>query len=110
MDVDLPGYAWDLLPYKSQPLDLYRAHFWHAEFNHDLRTPFAAIYTSLGCKFKCDFCMINIVNRTDNADGVGFGELAQHAVLVAAVHAQGIRKARRAWVRKPSASRTRCSS
>ena len=31
--------------------------------------PFAAIYTSLGCKFKCDFCMINIVNRTDNADG-----------------------------------------
>lgn len=70
MDVDLPGYAWDLLPYKNKPLDLYRAHFWHAEFNHDLRTPFAAIYTSLGCKFKCDFCMINIVNRTDNADGV----------------------------------------
>ena len=33
-------------------------------------TPFAAIYTSLGCKFKCDFCMINIVNRVDNADGV----------------------------------------
>lgn len=70
MDQDLPGYAWDLLPYKHKPLDLYRAHFWHAEFNHDLRTPFAAIYTSLGCKFKCDFCMINIVNRTDNADGV----------------------------------------
>ncbi len=70
MDVDLPGYAWDLLPYKNKPLDLYRAHFWHAEFNHDLRTPFAAIYTSLGCKFKCDFCMINIVNRTDNAEGV----------------------------------------
>ncbi|HTV39936.1 MAG TPA: radical SAM protein [Candidatus Sulfotelmatobacter sp.] len=70
MDIDLPGYAWDLLPYKSKPLDLYRAHFWHAEFNHDLRTPFAAIYTSLGCKFKCDFCMINIVNRVDNSDGV----------------------------------------
>ncbi len=70
MDQDLPGYAWDLLPYKNQPLDLYRAHFWHAEFNHDLRTPFAAIYTSLGCKFKCDFCMINIVNRTDNTEGV----------------------------------------
>jgi radical SAM superfamily enzyme YgiQ (UPF0313 family) len=70
MDVDLPGYAWDLLPYRTKPLDLYRAHFWHAEFSHDLRTPFAAIYTSLGCKFKCDFCMINIVNRVDNADGV----------------------------------------
>ncbi len=69
MDQDLPGYAWDLLPYDKKPLDRYRAHFWHAEFNHDLRTPFAAIYTSLGCKFKCDFCMINIVNRVDNAPG-----------------------------------------
>jgi len=70
MDADLPGSAWDLLPYRQRPLDLYRAHFWHAEFNHNFRTPFAAIYTSLGCKFKCDFCMINIVNRVDNADGV----------------------------------------
>ena len=69
MDVDLPGYAWDLLPFRERPLDLYRAHFWHAEFSHEKRTPFAAIYTSLGCKFKCDFCMINIVNRVDNAEG-----------------------------------------
>ena len=70
MDHDLPGYAWDLLPYKEKPLDLYRSHFWHAEFDHDKRTPFAAIYTSLGCNFGCDFCMINIVNRIDNSDGV----------------------------------------
>lgn len=70
MDSDLPGYAWDLLPFQEKPLDLYRSHFWHAGFSHDFRMPFAAIYTSLGCVFKCDFCMINIVNRTDNADGV----------------------------------------
>jgi len=70
MDEDLPGYAWDLLPYKIRPLDLYRAHFWHADFDHEKRTPFAAIYTSLGCSFACDFCMINIVNRVDNTDGV----------------------------------------
>lgn len=70
MDIDMPGYAWDLLPYRSRPLDLYRAHFWHAEFNHDKRTPFAAIYTSLGCTFGCDFCMINIINRVDNRSGV----------------------------------------
>ncbi len=70
MDIDMPGYAWDLLPYRSRPLDLYRAHFWHAEFDHDKRTPFAAIYTSLGCTFACDFCMINIVNRADNGGGV----------------------------------------
>ena len=70
MDIDMPGYAWDLLPYKEKPLDLYRAHFWHAEFSHEKRTPFAAIYTSLGCNFGCDFCMINIVNRVDNGDDV----------------------------------------
>lgn len=76
MDKDLPGYAWDLLPYDKKPLDLYRAHFWHAEFNYHLRTPFAAIYTSLGCTFKCDFCMINILNRMDNADGIASAESA----------------------------------
>ena len=70
MDQDMPGYAWDLLPFREKPLDLYRAHFWHAEFSHEKRTPFAAIYTSLGCQFACDFCMINIVNRVDNDDGV----------------------------------------
>ena len=70
MDIDLPGYAWDLLPYHKKPLDLYRAHFWHAGFNKSKRTPFAAIYTSLGCRFACNFCMINIVNRIDNADHI----------------------------------------
>ncbi len=70
MDEDLPGYAWDLLPYKEKPLDLYRAHYWHAEFKDEKRTPFAAIYTSLGCVFGCEFCMINILNRNDNSDGI----------------------------------------
>ena len=32
MDIDLPGYAWDLLPYKEKPLDLYRSPMWHAEY------------------------------------------------------------------------------
>ena len=74
MDTDLPGYAWDLLPYKEKPLDLYRSHFWHSEFRHDLRTPFAAIYTSLGCVFGCEFCMVNILNRQNNDDGIHAGD------------------------------------
>lgn len=67
MDTDLPGYAWDLLPYKEKPLDLYRSPMWHANYIEEDRNPYAAIYTSLGCMFKCSFCMINIVNRNDNA-------------------------------------------
>lgn len=70
MDEDLPGYAWDLLPYKERPLDLYRSHVWHGNFNEDMRTPYAAIYTSLGCIYGCDFCMINIVNRTNYDEGI----------------------------------------
>ena len=70
MDIDLPGYAWDLLPYKEHPLDLYRAPMWHAEYVQENRFPYAALYTSLGCMFKCSFCMINILNRDDN-DPIG---------------------------------------
>jgi anaerobic magnesium-protoporphyrin IX monomethyl ester cyclase len=86
MDIDLPGYAWDLLPFKEKPLDMYRAHFWHAEFSHEKRTPFAAIYTSLGCNFACNFCMINIVNRSDNGE------------MVDASHSRGMRFWSPRWV------------
>ena len=65
MDFDLPGYAWDLLPYKEKPLDLYRAPLWHAEYDEEKRSPYAAIQSSLGCNFGCAFCMINIINRND---------------------------------------------
>ena len=86
MDIDMPGYAWDLLPYRERPLDMYRAHFWHAGFDHSKRTPFAAIYTSLGCNFGCDFCMINIVNRVNSDDGVDSS------------HSRGMRFWSPAWV------------
>jgi radical SAM superfamily enzyme YgiQ (UPF0313 family) len=68
MDLDLPGYAWDLLPYINKPLDLYRAPMWHGEYVEDKRSPYAAIQTSLGCMFACSFCMINIINRNDEEE------------------------------------------
>ena len=77
MDIDLPGYAWDLLPYKSKPLDLYRAPMWHAEYDENKRTPYAALQTSLGCKFGCNFCMINIINR-DNNNEIGVASDYSH--------------------------------
>lgn len=70
MDEDLPGYAWDLLPYKSKPFDLYRSPSWHANYDEGKRSPYAALQTSLGCQFGCTFCMINIINRNDN-DEIG---------------------------------------
>ena len=68
MDEHLPGYAWELLPFKKKPFDLYRSPMWHAEYLEENRTPYAAIQTSIGCQFKCSFCMINIINRNDNKE------------------------------------------
>lgn len=61
MHIDLPGIAYDLMP----SLDKYRTSLWHTNYKGDI-SPFASIYTSLGCIYKCSFCMINILNRTDN--------------------------------------------
>tara|TARA_A100001201_G_C4081967_1_gene199256 strand:- start:124 stop:1620 length:1497 start_codon:yes stop_codon:yes gene_type:complete len=61
LEQELPGIAYDLMP----TLDKYRTSHWHANYQDD-RSPFASIYTSLGCSFKCNFCMINIINRTEN--------------------------------------------
>jgi len=66
LEIDLPGVAWDLLP----KFDKYRTAGWHSWSNGSQKQPFAALYTSLGCPYKCSFCMINIINRTDVTPGV----------------------------------------
>lgn len=64
LDAELGTYAWDLIP----PLSTYRAHNSHTiqyfessqkEDFSDCRTPYAVLYTSLGCPFQCDYCCIN---------------------------------------------------
>ncbi len=50
----LPGMAWDLLP-----MGAYRAHNWHSFGHIQERKPYASLYTSLGCPFRCTFCCIN---------------------------------------------------
>ena len=69
---DLPGMAWDLLP----DINLYRTAGWHSWSNNAEKTPFAALYTSLGCPYKCSFCMINIINRTDPSPDIASADSA----------------------------------
>jgi anaerobic magnesium-protoporphyrin IX monomethyl ester cyclase len=66
LEIELPGMAWDLLP----SLDKYRTAGWHSWSNNTQKEPFASIYTSLGCPYKCSFCMINIINRTEQGDHI----------------------------------------
>lgn len=54
LDRDLPGSSWDLLP-----MDKYRAHNWQCFGAMGARQPYASIYTTLGCPYRCSFCCIN---------------------------------------------------
>lgn len=58
LDREMPEVAWDLLP-----MDRYRAHNWHC-FGGLSRQPYASIYTTLGCPFRCSFCCIQAPFRT----------------------------------------------
>lgn len=51
---ELPPVAWDLID-----MTKYRAHNWHCLDRLDQRSPYAVIYTSLGCPYHCDFCNIH---------------------------------------------------
>lgn len=61
MDVDLPGFAWDLIDFRD-----YRTSSWHVGFDRSKTSPFSSIYTSLGCIFQCEFCIINSIGRNNN--------------------------------------------
>ncbi len=55
LDLDKFGDgAWDLLP-----MDRYRAHNWQCFGDLGRRQPYASIYTTLGCPYRCSFCCIN---------------------------------------------------
>lgn len=56
---DLHGDVWDMLP-----MDRYRAHTWQC-LDGSPRQPYASIYTTLGCPFKCSFCMINVFQHSN---------------------------------------------
>jgi len=58
LDEEMPGIAWDLLP-----MEKYRSHNWQS-FGGFARTPYAALYTTLGCPFRCGFCCIQAPFRS----------------------------------------------
>lgn len=51
---DAADGAWDLLP-----MEKYRAHNWQSFGNMSARQPYASIFTTLGCPYRCVFCCIN---------------------------------------------------
>lgn len=51
---DFHGNMWEQLP-----MEKYRSHNWQSFGDFNSRQPYASIYTSLGCPYKCSFCCIN---------------------------------------------------
>jgi len=65
LDDELPDQAWDLLP-----MARYRAHNWHC-LDGGPRQPYAAVYTTLGCPYRCSFCCIQAPFRAgERAAGI----------------------------------------
>lgn len=56
---ELHGDVWGELP-----MGLYRAHTWQC-LDGSPRSPYASIYTTLGCPFRCSFCMINAFQHSN---------------------------------------------
>lgn len=56
---EMSGDVWHRLP-----MEAYRAHNWHCWDGQD-RQPYASIYTTLGCPYKCSFCMINVIQHAN---------------------------------------------
>lgn len=48
------GDTWHMLS-----MEKYRAHNWQCFGDFGARQPYASVYTSLGCPYKCSFCCIN---------------------------------------------------
>jgi len=78
---ELPPVAWDLIlvgeedkssssPFATAQAEKYRAHNWHCFGNLLQRSPYAVIYTSLGCPYNCSYC--NIHTLYDGKSGIRF--------------------------------------
>ena len=56
--VSKPFEGFPMAPYDKLPMSQYRAHNWHC-LDGSPRSPYASVYTSLGCPYDCFYCNIH---------------------------------------------------
>ena len=101
LDEQMPGVAWDLLP-----MDKYRAHNWHClgdvnQAGELVRSPYVAIYTTLGCPFKCTFCCIQAPFKSGEQESGHAGDHEQLPLLEPEARRRHL-AARRGTLRRPA--------
>ena len=60
-DFGVPASEIPIINWEAIDPQKYRAHNWHCFGHLRDRTPYAVIWTSLGCPYQCEFCCINNV-------------------------------------------------
>jgi radical SAM superfamily enzyme YgiQ (UPF0313 family) len=103
---DLHGDVWDLLP-----MHAYAAHPWQCFGDLSKRKPYASIYTSLNCSWRCKFCCISAPfgdnkYRTRNPENV----VAEILMLERKYGVQTIKIVDEMFVLKPSHYTAICQS
>lgn len=56
--IKTPFQGTPVMPFDQLPMSEYRAHNWHC-LDGSPRSPYASVYTSLGCPFDCYYCNIH---------------------------------------------------
>ncbi len=56
--INTPFKGTPSMPFDKLPMHLYRAHNWHC-LDGSPRSPYASVYTSLGCPYNCYYCNIH---------------------------------------------------
>jgi len=104
-DIDsLPLTAWDMLPPAR-----YRAHHWHCFDRLNARSPYAAIFTNMGCPYNCTFCSVNVMAGKPNVrfHGVDY-IMSELSVLVDNYKVSNIRILDNVFTLKPEIIETLC--
>jgi len=97
-DLDaLPIIDWELMNPSR-----YRAHNWHCFGEIEHRSPYAILWTSFGCPFKCNFCCINNLfgKRTQRFRSVD-SVINEISILVEKYHVKNLKILDELFVVKP---------
>jgi anaerobic magnesium-protoporphyrin IX monomethyl ester cyclase len=81
--IDKPFEGTPSVPWGKLPMNKYRAHNWQC-LDGTPRSPYASVYTSLGCPYHCYYCNINVLYGGHKVTLRSIGDILEEINLLAA--------------------------